>query len=142
MFNLDLTEVKESTGFKPVPAGEYTVLLDDCQIKETKSGSGEYINAKFRILGGEQEGKFLFSMFNIKNENPKAVEIGLQQLKMFMKCAGFADFKLTNVLDLVGYRANAVVKIKTDSYGEKAVISYFKPAEKKEDPKRNQDSPF
>lgn len=127
MFNIDLSAVKVQNNFKPIPSGNYNVILDETEMKDTKSGTGQYINCKFKVLGGEYEGKFLFHMFNIKNDNPKAVEIGLQQLKAFMECAGMTDYKLTSVTQLVGYKASAVVKIKTDEYGEKAVISYFKP---------------
>lgn len=142
-FNLDLTEVKEQTGFAPIPAGTYFVLVDDVSIKETKSGTGSYINTKFRILEGSQEGRFLFHTFNIKNENSKAVEIGLAQLKTFMKCAGATEFKLTNVLDLAGMRADAVVKIKhDDQYGDKAVISYFRPHAQISEAEKKSANPF
>ena len=124
--NIDLTDVKESS-FALIPNGEYSVMMDDCSIKETKSGTGEYINAKFRIMNGAYEGRWLFHMFNIKNENAKATEIGLGQLKTFMRCAGVKEFKLTDVLDLLSLKCNAVVKTRTDDYGEKNVISYFKP---------------
>jgi len=127
MFNLDLTDTKESTGFAPITPGTYFLIMDTCEVKDTKSGTGSYINAKFKILEGPAEGRFLFHMFNIKNENEKATEIGLGQLKSFMKCAGSQDFKLTNVLDLIGLRCDAVIKTRSDDYGDKSVISYFKP---------------
>lgn len=124
---LDLSEVKVESNFKAIPAGTYTVILDDCEVKQTKSGTGEYINCKFKIIGGEYDDKILYHMFNIKNENQEAVKIGLSQLRTFMECAGIKDLKLKSVVELVGYKAMATVKNKTDSYGEKAVISYFKP---------------
>ena len=127
MFDLDLSQVKENS-FAPIAPGTYFVIMDECAVKETKSGTGSYINAKYRILNGQNEGKFIFHMFNIKNENPKAVEIGLGQLKTFMKCSGSKSERLTDVLDLIGMRCDAVVKIRhDDGYGDKAVISYFKP---------------
>jgi hypothetical protein len=129
MLNLDLSQVKES-GPSIVPTGSYDVVCDDAVVKDTKSGGGQYINAKFRIVGGEYDGRTLFNMFNIANQNPKAVEIGLSQLKSFMKAAGVTDLKLNSVLDLVGLRALAVVKVKTDDFGEKSTISYFKPLSK------------
>lgn len=136
MFNLDLTDVKESEGFKPLPAGTYTVQVDEAEIKETKSGTGSYINVKFAVEGTKQK---LFHMFNIKNDNPKAVEIGLQQLKSFVKCAGWTDFKLNDVGMLIGCKADAVVKLRTDEFGEKSVISYFKPLS---DKSKSESTPF
>jgi hypothetical protein len=125
---IDLSNVKLESDV--VPAGEYLVTLTEAQVKETKSGTGEYISAKLRINAGEHEGRFIFTTFNIKNDNAQAVQIGLQQLKGFMKAAGFTDFVVKSVTDLEGATATAVVKNKTDDYGEKAVVSYFKPATK------------
>lgn len=125
---LDLTNEKEQT-FEPVKPGSYLMQVDDAEVKETKSGTGEYVSVKFLIREGEYEGRTIYHMFNIKNDNPKAVEIGLGQLKTFMKCSGQSNFVLKSVTDLIGLSAVGVVKNRTDEYGEKAVISYFKPAE-------------
>lgn len=125
-FNLDLTGVK-AAGPRTIAAGTYTVIADSAEIKPTKAGTGEYISVKFKIIGSECDGMTLWHSFNIKNPSVKAVEIGLQQLKQFVQCSG-APEKLTSPIDLVGYKATAVVKIQSDAtYGDKAVIAYFKP---------------
>lgn len=135
---LNMSGVKES-GFMPLPEGTYPVVVDDASVKDTKSGNGgQYIAVKLRIINDEQwEGKFIFTQFNIKNPNPKAVEIGLGQLKSFLRIAGHKDPNvLEDVLDIVGYKANAVVKIDAD----KNYVSYFKPYEVKET--KSSDLPF
>lgn len=126
MLNLDLTDVKESTGFL-IPPGTYVVRCDQAVVKDTKDGTGEYINCKFGITQGEYMGRSIFMMFNIKNRNEKAVEIGLQQLKAFLKSSGSTELHIKSVEQLEGLMAMAVVKTKTDDFGEKNVISYFKP---------------
>lgn len=123
---IDLTDVKDS-GPEILPQGEYVVIVDSAEVKPTKNGTGEYINAKFSVDGGHYHGKNIYHMFNIKNDSVQAVEIGLSQLKSLMKCAGCKEFKLQTVKSLEGLKALAVVKIKTDAYGEKNVISFFKP---------------
>jgi hypothetical protein len=142
VFNIDLSKVKES-GFAPIPEGEYPIIIDDAEVKETRDGTGEYINAKLKILGGDYDGRILFTMFNIKNNNVKAVEIGLSQLKTFCRLSGRGDKTLTDVKELVGHKANAVVKTKVDSYGEKSVVSYFKAFKASEQKANKQDAlPF
>lgn len=136
----DFTDVKES-GFAPIPSGSYNVISDDVTLKETKSG-GEMINIKFKILDGPHEGRFIFSSFNIRNDNPKAVEIGLGQLKSFIRIAG-CPMQVQNWTDLVGYKACAVVKIQTsDQYGDQAKISYFKAMSDSEQSTGQATSPF
>jgi len=127
----DLTEVKEGS-FELLPNGTYYVIMDQAEVKDTKSGTGSYINAKLKILEGPHEGRFIFTTFNIKNDNAKATEIGLAQLKGFMRCSGVTDFKLANVLDLIGLRCDAVIKSKDDEhYRAKNVVSYYRPHETK-----------
>ena len=140
-FNLDLSGVK-AAGPRTIAAGIYTVIADGAEIKATKAGTGEYISVKFKIVGGECAGMTLWHSFNIKNPSVKAVEIGLQQLKQFVQCSG-APEKLTSPIDLVGYKATAVVKIQSDAqYGDKAVIAYFKPVTAPTDGDKGSDVPF
>ena len=130
MFNLDFSNVKDSQTFAPIPAGTYNVCVDEAEVRPTKKGDGEFVNVKLRVIDGPQANRFLFQNFNIKNPNPQAVEIGMQQLKSLMKCSGMKEMKLTSVLDLVGLMCQAVVKIKIDekySPEGQAVVSYFKP---------------
>lgn len=126
---LDLTNVKE-TSFEPVPQGTYLVIADDVELRDTKAGDGQYLNVKFKILDGEQDGRMVYHRFNIKNKNEKATNIGLSQLRSFMRLSGRSDMALQSPLDLVGMRCLAVVKHKTDDYGTKAEISYFKEVKK------------
>lgn len=145
MLNLDLTDVKEQS-FGLLPDGIYTIMVDEAEVKQTKSGDGEYINCKFKVIAGEYEGRFLFKMFNIKNANPKAVEIGLGEIKSFMRCANCKDFNLKNAIDLIGLKCNATVKTRSDSYGYKNVIAYFRPLDVSESvakaPTKSDDIPF
>ena len=130
MQKLDLSNVKVQS-FEPIPEGDYLVACTNASVKDTKDGSGEYINCEFTVCGSQFDGRKIFQMFNIKNKNVQAVEIGLSQLKGFMLAAGCVDMVLTDVSLLEGRKANAKVKIKLDSqYGDKNTISYFKPASK------------
>lgn len=119
---LDLSKVKENS-FEIHPKGEFTATCIKAELKTTKSGSGKYIECEFTT----NEGK-VWSNFNVINESEKAQEIGRGQLKQFLKFAGAdsSQFNLDKVTDLEGLKANIVVKHETDSYGEKAKISYFK----------------
>lgn len=130
LFDIDFDAVKVEKTFEAIPVGTYNVISDDAELKETKDGTGSYVLIKFKIITGDQEGRLLFANFNIVNKNAKATEIGVQQLKQFMECSGIKTAKIKSPTELVGYKAQAVVKHKTDSYGTKAVISYYKPISK------------
>ncbi len=123
-FKIDLTEVKDS-GFRLLPNGKYHVIVEEAEVRTTKDGTGEYINVQFEVREAGYNGKKLFTMFNIKNNNAKAVEIGMQQLKNLITSSGKKELVLTSVSSLLGLQAIAVVKSKTDSFGDKNIISYY-----------------
>lgn len=133
MIDLNLTEVTESGVAAP---GDYTVTCTEAEVRETKSGSGEYIKVKFET----ENSQVFFHNFNIKNANPKAQEIGLGQLKTFLRVGGKKDpNSLKDVMELVGLRCIIKVKVedKQNEYGPQARITSFKPAAKK-----SPDNPF
>lgn len=133
MLNLNFEGVSESG----VPApGEYTVTCTEAVVNETKAGTGEYIKVKLETV----DGPVFFHNFNIKNPNAKAVEIGMGQLKTFLRVAGKKDpNKLNGAEELIGLRCIVKVKVedKGDEYGPQARITAFKPAAKK-----SADNPF
>lgn len=134
---LDLSKVTGDTkkgDFSPIPDGFYTVQCSKAVVKDTKSGTGQYISCEFRVVDeGQYYNRVVFMMFNIKNPNAQAVEIGLRQLKDFMTAAGVKNpDKLEAVTDLEGVGCTAKIAIEADAtYGDKNVIRYFKPFEAK-----------
>jgi hypothetical protein len=122
---LDLTNAVGNT----IEAGEYVVTAKEAEVKETASGTGEYVKVKFVT----EQGQVIFHNFNIKNQNEMAQKIGLGQLKDFIRCAGKADpNKLGSPSELCGLSAIAKVKLETkgDFEGQPRITG-FKKAEKK-----------
>lgn len=129
----DFTNAQDE-GFGTIPAGKYAMITDDAELKDTKSGNGQYIKVKCRILEGDYSGRFVWLMFNIKNENQKAQNIGNAQMKSLLKALGFTELKFTQPTDLVGYKFIGQVSVKSDeAYGDKNEVKKFEPyaAEKK-----------
>ena len=124
---LDVTE-DAAASFAPLPADKYNVNCVDAEVKDTQAGTGQYISVTFQVTDGPFRNKKLFTNFNIKNPNPKAVEIGRGQLKSFMEEAGCTNFALNKVSDLEGLNVGVKTKIKKDeTYGDKAEVSYYCP---------------
>jgi len=116
---LDLTNVSESS----MDAGEYTLTCTDAVVNETKNKDGEYIKCTFETDNGQR----VYHMFNIKNKNEKATQIGLAQLKTFMRVSGKKDPNtLGSVSELCGLKCTARVKIEENDYGAQPRITTFK----------------
>jgi len=123
----DLSGVKEQSGYELVPEGKFLCACTNAEIKETKDGTGQYIRAELTIKTGDYEGRKLWTNFNVKNRNDKATEIGLSQLKTFLKVANYSNpDKLNSVSELCGLIVGVKTKIKKDEqYGDKTEVSYF-----------------
>ncbi len=123
---LDLSNT-EVTNYAPLPDAKYVCNVTEAEIKDTKSGTGQYISATLTIAEGEFEGRKIFTNFNVKNENPKAVEIGLSQLKSLLIESGYKDPNtLGSVTDICGLRVGVKTKTKEDpAYGPKTEVSFY-----------------
>lgn len=86
--NFDANTVAPSTGFDPVPAGKYPVVITDSEMKPTKSGNGEYLKLTFEVIDGEFRGRKLWAQLNLNNPNATAVEIARAELSAICHAVG------------------------------------------------------
>lgn len=110
-------EMPESqNNFDPIPAGWYSATIAGAELKDTKSGTGQYINVRYDITGPSYEGRVVFGMLNIRNQNPTAEQIGHQQLGELMRAIGLAAVQDTD--QLIGGSCMIKVKVRaaTDQY--------------------------
>ena len=107
MLNIDLTNVEEQSG--DLPAGEYIATVSKAELKDTSTG-GQMIATEFTINGPVQANRKAWFNFNIKNANPKAVEIGLSQLKTMIVKSGKNIGTLNDLNLLYGLQVGIVVK--------------------------------
>ena len=74
--------------YEPIPAGEYLVKAGKFLEKSTKAGNGTLVAGTFEVLEGESAGRLIFHNFLISHPNPKAAEIGQDQLSKYLKAVG------------------------------------------------------
>lgn len=110
--------------FQPIPDGVYNVEVKSAEMKDTKDGTGQYINLAFTVLGPTHANRIVFSMINIVNKNPAAEEIGLRQLKELRIACGIATLRDTD--ELLGKSLKIKVKTqKSEEYGDKNFVTSF-----------------
>jgi hypothetical protein len=95
-FNAD--DFVTTNNFDPLPEGWYNVAIAGAEVKNTKAGNGQYIAIKYTVTGPTHQGRVVFGNLNIKNPNPRAEEIGRQQLGDLMRAVGLAKIKDTDQL--------------------------------------------
>jgi hypothetical protein len=114
--------------FEPLPAGWYTATITGAQLKFTKSGTGEYIAIRYDIKGPTHSGRVVFGNLNIRNQNPKAEEIGRQQFGDLMRSCGLA--KVNDTDQLIGNDLQIKLGVeRSEQYGDRNDVKGFKPNE-------------
>jgi len=112
--------------FDPLPPGWYSATMSAAEIKTTKTGTGQYIALRYDITGPTHQGRVVFGNLNIRNQSPKAEEIGRQQLGDICRAIGLARVGDTD--QLIGNSLMIKLDIeKSEQYGDKNQVRGFKP---------------
>ena len=126
-FDINELPVGNTGNFEPLPAGWYTATISQAELKATKANNGQYIKLRYDITGPSHQGRVVFGNLNIKNANPKAEEIGRQQLGEIMRAIGLA--KVADTDQLIGGQLAIKLEIKQDQqYGASNEVKGFKSA--------------
>lgn len=124
----DAESLPQSTGggYDPLPAGWYNATIASAEVKQTASGTGEYIKVRYDITGPTHQGRVVFGNLNIKNASPKAEEIGRQQLGEIMRALGLA--RVSDTDQLLGGSLSIKLDIRpaTEQYGAQNEVKGFK----------------
>lgn len=116
---------KSERDFSPVPDGWYDVTITESEVKDTKSGDGNYIKLRYDITGPSHAGRVIFGNLNLRNRNPKAEEIGAKQLGELMRAVGLA--RLEDSDQLIGKRLTVKVATqRSEQYGDKNEVKGFR----------------
>lgn len=123
-FEADAMPVSDKS-YEPLPAGWYTASITAAELKNTKAGTGQYIAIRYDIIGPTHQGRIVFGNLNIRNPNPKAEEIGRQQLGEVMRAIGIAKVQDTD--ELIGGQLSIKVDIRSsEQYGDQNEVRAFK----------------
>lgn len=111
--------------FSPLPGGWYGFTITEADLKDTKAGTGTYLKVRYDVTGPSHQGRVVFGNLNLTNPNPKAEEIGAQQLGELLRAVGLA--KLEDTDQLIGKSGEMKLTIKTsEQYGDSNEVKAFR----------------
>lgn len=111
--------------YDPIPEGWYDVEIKGAELRTTKAGTGQYIAVRYDVTGPTHAGRVVYGNLNVSNPNPKAEEIGRQQMGELMRSIGLPVLQDTD--QLVGGRLSIKVSIrKSEQYGDSNDVKGFK----------------
>lgn len=111
----DASTVAPQASFTPIPAGTYTVSIDDSEIKSTQKG-GQMAVFRLRVVEGQHAGRTIFARINVRNPSQQAEQIGQAQLSALCHAAGV--LQLSDTAQLHNKVVRARVKIRKDESGQ------------------------
>lgn len=120
----DATTVEPISSFEPVPNGEYVCLFTDSEIKDTKSGTGTYLQLTAEIVEGPYKGRLIWERINLTNPNTTAVEIGQKTLSAICHAVNVPRVQDSVELHNKPFKAKVVVK-KSLEYGDSNEIKGY-----------------
>jgi len=86
--NFNAENVEPQQSFDALPAGRYEVIISGSEMKDTKAGTGQYLQLTFDVIGGQHNGRKLWSRLNLVNPNATAVGIAERELSAICHCVG------------------------------------------------------
>lgn len=116
-------ENKQKKQFLPAPEDTYKMRLARAVVKETKAGTGKYLDCMFEFTKEEltKEHGAVFEKYNFDNPNPKAVKISRILLGHYLIAVGLSDSDkeevlndVTKIEDTIGDPFMAELKIKDE----------------------------
>jgi hypothetical protein len=119
--------VDPTDNYGVVPNGDYIVAITDSEERQTKAGTGSYINLTMEIIDGPHKGSKVFDLLNLNNPNPKAVEIAQRALSQI--CHAVGVLTPNDTVELHGKPLMAKIIVKDDpQYGPKNEVKKYSAA--------------
>ena len=123
--NFNAANVEPDTGFDPIPAGDYTVIINDSDMKQTKSGNGYYLQCTLQVIDGPFANRLLWHRMNIQNPNQTAQDIGQRQLSALCRAVGKMQVADSAELHGIPFIARVTVR-QDDNYGNSNEVKSVK----------------
>ena len=91
----------DDKSFDLLPAGKYTAQIMKSEVRDTKAGTGKYINLQLQVIEGDYTNRVLFDIINIINQNETAQQIGQRQLKQLVEACDLTEIEDTTELHAI-----------------------------------------
>jgi hypothetical protein len=108
-----------------LPAGDYVSAIAKSEVRDTKAGTGKYINLEWEVMDGPAKGRRFWQSLNLWNPNVQAVEIAQRELSAICHAAG--RLRVSDTEELHGIPMIVRLKIKSQTgYEDKNEIASVK----------------
>lgn len=117
-FNFDANSISPQDKFSALPNGEYAVMITESEIKDTRDGTGQYLQLVLEVIEGHYKGRRVWERLNIVNPNKTAAEIAQRKLSQICHAVGELSLQDTAQLHQKPMLAKIVYRAPKDGYDE------------------------
>ena len=118
--------------FEVLPAGDYACQIIQSEMKETKAGTGQYLELRIQVLDEPYTGRLVFDRLNLINPNETAVKIAQRTLADICKAVGVLELEDSEELHGIEFTARLKVKPAQGDFPEGNEVGKYLPAEQVE----------
>lgn len=122
VINFDASQHAPINGNEPIPSGWYKFIVKNMEHGATKDGRGEKLTTYFEVIEGPYMGRLVVDNFNLRNQNPKAEEIGRGQFSALCHAVGVLQVPNTEMLHNIPFWGRA--KLEPAQYDQNGNVAY------------------
>ena len=120
----DASQGEQMSDRSVLPPGEYLAAIARSDVADTKKGDGgRKVDLEFEVLDGPHKGRRFWTMLNLWNRNPVAVEIAQRELNSI--CHAVGKLRVADTDELHGTPVKVTLGIDKDG---RNVARSYKPA--------------
>lgn len=123
-FDLD---VEERQQIDTLPEGWYDAMIENVEVRSTKSGTGAYFAVTYNIVGNNYANRKVWGNVTYKNPNATAENIGRKQLSKMSAAGGLTSLP-SDTDELIGLTMSIKVGVTpaTDQYAARNEVKDWK----------------
>lgn len=122
-------DAEPSSGYTPLPAGEYQLEIVESDYVATKDGHGMVLKCKAQIVGGEYEGRPFYINYNLESNKPGTgeitQEIGQREFAGLRRATGVLAPQDTEELHFKTFGVKIGIKARKDTGELENVIKQY-----------------
>lgn len=118
-------DAEPSSGYTPLPAGEYQMEIVESDYVATSKGTGMILKCKAQIVGGEYADRPFYINYNLEHQDDQTQEIGQRDFAGLRRATGVLSPSDTSELHFKPFRVKIGIKARKDTGELENVIKEY-----------------
>ena len=118
-------DAEPSSGYTPLPAGDYTLEIVESDYAANSKGTGMLLKLKCQVVGGDHDGRPYYINLSLEHENSTAQDIGQRDFAALRRSVGVLNPDDTEELHNRAFPVKIGQKLRKDTGEMENVIKEY-----------------